>query len=88
MDRQGPGCSSIGGGFFSELGPFYPTPGGKELVSNAFAWNRVSNVLFVESPAFVGFSYSNRTEDRFVGASRVARLIRTVDAELWNFTVS
>ena len=65
---QGPGCSSIGGGFFSELGPFYPTPGGKALVANKYAWNRVANVLFIESPAFVGFSYSNTTSDRVVGA--------------------
>lgn len=29
---------------------------------------QVANMLFVESPAFVGFSYSNRTKDRVVGA--------------------
>ena len=28
---SGPGCSSVGGGFLSELGPFYPKPGGKTL---------------------------------------------------------
>jgi hypothetical protein len=28
--------------------------------------------LFVESPAFVGFSYSNTSEDRAVGDSRTA----------------
>lgn len=65
---QGPGCSSIGGGFFSELGPFYPTRGGAGLVANKYGWNRVANVLFIESPAFVGFSYSNTTEDKVVGA--------------------
>lgn len=36
----GPGCSSLGGGAFSELGPFYPTPGGKQLIPNKFAWNQ------------------------------------------------
>lgn len=28
---RGPGCSSIGGGFMSELGPFLPLPGGRKL---------------------------------------------------------
>ena len=36
----GPGCSSLGGGFLAELGPFYPTPGGEKLIPNKFAWNR------------------------------------------------
>jgi Serine carboxypeptidase len=31
---RGPGCSSIGGGFLSELGPFYPTPDAGKLVSS------------------------------------------------------
>lgn len=35
----GPGCSSLGGGFLAELGPFYPTPGGHRLIPNKFAWN-------------------------------------------------
>lgn len=30
----GPGCSSIGGGLMSELGPFYPDPNGPGLVRN------------------------------------------------------
>jgi hypothetical protein len=28
---SGPGCSSLGGGFLSELGPFLPLPGGTKL---------------------------------------------------------
>lgn len=35
----GPGCSSLGGGFLSELGPYYPTPDGETLQPNKFAWN-------------------------------------------------
>ena len=64
--RSGPGCSSLGGGFLSELGPFYPTPHG-QLQVNDYAWNHKANVLFIEAPAFVGFSYSNSSEDRVVG---------------------
>ena len=41
----------------SELGPFYPTPSGK-LQKNQHAWNQIANIIFLESPAFVGWSYS------------------------------
>lgn len=68
----GPGCSSLGGGFLAELGPFYPTPGGEKLIPNKFAWNTVSNILFLESPAFVGFSYSNTSGDAVTGDARTA----------------
>lgn len=54
----GPGCSSLGG-MFTELGPFQVNDDGKTLARNEFAWNKVANVLFLESPAGVGFSYSN-----------------------------
>jgi serine carboxypeptidase-like clade 2 len=57
--HSGPGCSSLGGGFMTELGPFYPQPGGRALAANPHAWNAFASVLWLESPAFVGFSYSN-----------------------------
>ncbi|VFQ72515.1 unnamed protein product [Cuscuta campestris] len=59
----GPGCSSLGLGAFVEVGPFGVNPDGKTLYSRRFAWNRVANMLFLESPASVGFSYSNTTSD-------------------------
>lgn len=59
----GPGCSSVGGGAFTELGPFYPRGDGWGLRINKMSWNKVSNLLFVESPAGVGWSYSNTTSD-------------------------
>ncbi|GJT02855.1 serine carboxypeptidase-like protein 40 [Tanacetum coccineum] len=55
----GPGCSSLAYGAMQELGPFRVNSDGKTLYRNEFAWNQVANVLFVESPAGVGFSYSN-----------------------------
>ncbi|XP_010067792.2 serine carboxypeptidase-like 40 [Eucalyptus grandis] len=59
----GPGCSSLGYGAMQELGPFRVHSDGKTLYKNKFAWNNAANVLFLESPAGVGFSYSNTTAD-------------------------
>ncbi|GFY89985.1 serine carboxypeptidase-like 29 [Actinidia rufa] len=59
----GPGCSSLGMGAMVEIGPFGVKPDGKTLYSRRHAWNKVANMLFLESPAGVGFSYSNTTSD-------------------------
>ncbi|CAA3033661.1 serine carboxypeptidase-like 40 [Olea europaea subsp. europaea] len=59
----GPGCSSLAYGAMQELGPFRVKSDGKSLFKNKFAWNYAANVLFLESPAGVGFSYSNTTSD-------------------------
>ncbi|KAE9590161.1 hypothetical protein Lal_00027914 [Lupinus albus] len=52
----GPGCSSVGAGAFIEHGPFKPSENG--LVKNEYSWNKEANMLYLESPAGVGFSYS------------------------------
>ncbi|KAK3144909.1 hypothetical protein QOZ80_4AG0319560 [Eleusine coracana subsp. coracana] len=68
----GPGCSSVGVGAFSENGPFRPS--GNVLVRNEYSWNKEANMLYLESPAGVGFSYS--TDPSFyggVGDSMTAR---------------
>ncbi|XP_020521055.1 serine carboxypeptidase-like 31 [Amborella trichopoda] len=57
----GPGCSSVGYGATQEIGPFFVDSNGLKL--NPFAWNGVANILFLESPVGVGFSYSNITSD-------------------------
>lgn len=59
----GPGCSSVGYGAMIELGPFRINSDNKTLSRNEYAWNNVANVLFLESPAGVGFSYSNTSSD-------------------------
>nr|ACG42988.1 serine carboxypeptidase 1 precursor [Zea mays] len=52
----GPGCSSLGVGAFSENGPFRPS--GQVLVKNEYSWNKEANVIYLETPAGVGYSYS------------------------------
>ncbi|KAJ4849421.1 Serine carboxypeptidase-like 34 [Turnera subulata] len=59
----GPGCSSIGYGEAEELGPFFTQKGKPELKFNRHTWNKAANLLFVESPVGVGFSYTNTTSD-------------------------
>ncbi|KAL2230437.1 serine carboxypeptidase-like 40 [Sesamum indicum] len=66
----GPGCSSLAYGAMQELGPFRVHSDGKTLYKNRFAWNYAANVLFLESPAGVGFSYSNTTTDFEIGGDR------------------
>jgi hypothetical protein len=69
----GPGCSGLLG-LFTEQGPFFPQEDGT-LSPNEFSWNKVANMLFVEQPAGVGFSYSDDTSDYKVrcrhGAKRI-----------------
>ncbi|KAF8692522.1 hypothetical protein HU200_039623 [Digitaria exilis] len=59
----GPGCSSVGYGAASEMGPLLVNGNGTGLEFNKFAWTREANLLFLESPVGVGFSYSNTTSD-------------------------
>ncbi|KAL5579363.1 hypothetical protein UlMin_011805 [Ulmus minor] len=59
----GPGCSSVGYGATQEIGPFIVDTNGNGLKFNPSSWNREANMLFLESPVGVGFSYSNTTSD-------------------------
>ncbi|KAH9675302.1 serine carboxypeptidase-like 45 [Citrus sinensis] len=45
-----------GAGAFCEHGPFKPS--GDTLLRNEYSWNKEANMLYLESPAGVGFSYS------------------------------
>jgi serine carboxypeptidase-like clade 2 len=58
----GPGCSSVGGGGFEENGPFIPDADGN-LQYNNYTWARVANMLFIETPVGVGFSFSKTLAD-------------------------
>lgn len=66
----GPGCSGLLG-FMTEQGPFRPNAD-KTLSLNEYAWNKVSNMVFIESPAGVGFSYSDDESDYTTGDAQTA----------------
>ncbi|PIO55419.1 serine carboxypeptidase [Teladorsagia circumcincta] len=53
----GPGSSSLEG-LFLENGPFRIGKDGKTITRNPYAWNQFANVLYLESPVGVGYSYS------------------------------
>ncbi|XP_042487070.1 serine carboxypeptidase 24 [Macadamia integrifolia] len=59
----GPGCSSIAYGASEEIGPFRINRTGSSLYLNKYSWNKEANILFLESPAGVGFSYTNTSSD-------------------------
>ncbi|GJN11873.1 hypothetical protein PR202_ga30107 [Eleusine coracana subsp. coracana] len=57
----GPGCSSFDG-FVYENGPFNFEPGSThgglpKLQLNSYSWSKVSNMVYLDSPAGVGMSY-------------------------------
>lgn len=58
----GPGCSSMVG-LFHEHGPLYFRQGSQVLEKNQWSWNRVANMLYLESPQGVGFSYTTKPEE-------------------------
>ncbi|KAL5723254.1 Serine carboxypeptidase-like 25 [Ranunculus cassubicifolius] len=70
----GPGCSSIAYGASEEIGPFRLNKSGSGLYMNKFSWNTVANLLFLESPTGVGYSYSNKSSDLYnTGDDRTAK---------------
>ncbi|KAK6937896.1 Peptidase S10, serine carboxypeptidase [Dillenia turbinata] len=72
----GPGCSSFDG-FVYEHGPFNFEKGESQdglpkLHLNQYSWSKVSNILYLDSPAGVGFSYSGNTSDYITGDLKTA----------------
>jgi len=72
--QGGPGCSGLIG-LFIENGPFIPAVDdtGKPILSySALSWTKFANVVWLEQPAFVGFSYSNSSSDLNTGDVKAA----------------
>ncbi|KAF8602097.1 peptidase S10 serine carboxypeptidase [Ceratobasidium sp. AG-I] len=65
----GPGCSSSMGLFFA-LGPCSIEEDGKNTTSNKHSWNTNANMLFIDQPAGVGYSYNDgpRVGDSYIAA--------------------
>jgi carboxypeptidase C (cathepsin A) len=66
----GPGCSGLIG-FWTEQGPFRPQSD-LTLAFTDYPWNKVANMLFIEAPAGVGFSYSDVPSDYVTGDNQTA----------------
>ena len=79
----GPGCSSMLG-FMQENGPFRMDSGTGEIHASADGWNREANVLYIEQPAGVGFSYCGSKEDCTFDDESSAKDNLTVVLEWYN----
>lgn len=58
----GPGCSSMLG-FIQEHGPYKIDDFTDVIDANPEPWNKRANVLYLESPAGVGYTYASNRED-------------------------
>ncbi|KAF8092668.1 hypothetical protein N665_0406s0013 [Sinapis alba] len=70
----GPGCSSMDG-FVYEHGPFnFERTKTKEprLHLNPYSWSKVSNIIYLDSPVGVGYSYSKNKSDYKINDSKTA----------------
>jgi len=67
----GPGCSGLIG-FMTEQGPFRPDKSGN-IDQNEYAWNKIANMVFLEQPVGVGFSYSDNKDDYKIGDDQAAK---------------
>lgn len=60
----GPGCSSLLGALY-EHGPFIFSDAFAMFITNKYSWNMNASVLYLESPAQVGFSYMDGAYPRW-----------------------
>eukprot|EP01038_Epipyxis_sp_PR26KG_P014955 gene14955-20117_t len=58
----GPGCSSQLA-LLSENGPCTVSQDGKSTINNPYAWNSNANIMWIDQPAHVGFSYGRKGTD-------------------------
>jgi len=58
----GPGCSSLEG-MFEEHGPCVIADGETTVKLNPWSWNNRAHVVYIESPAGVGYSIAKNPDD-------------------------
>lgn len=61
----GPGCSSLLG-FMQEHGPWVIEDGATQVTENPYPWNANASLIYLESPAGVGFSPWNQTKEKMI----------------------
>ncbi|CAG9333705.1 unnamed protein product [Blepharisma stoltei] len=76
----GPGCSSLDG-FIYEHGPFVFPDSGTTLFKNQYSWNTNASVIYLESPAGVGFSIlgdisNNSTDDEITAHDSLQAILQ------------
>ena len=69
----GPGESSLLG-LFTENGPFRVSSDGETVTLDPNSWNSLANMLYLESPVDVGFSYWSKNETLSMNDDTTARM--------------
>lgn len=75
----GPGCSSLDG-FFYEHGPFEIESDYSTLSLRPYRWNSMVNMLYIEAPVGVGFSYSSNEDYRLNDDRTASENLAAVEA--------
>ena len=58
-----------------EHGPFHVNPANtNELYYNNYTWTTVANIIYIEAPAGVGFSYGDLPSDYITNDTQVCSL--------------
>jgi carboxypeptidase C (cathepsin A) len=69
----GPGSSSLFGSF-AEMGPYLINPDGETLRPNPDAWNKNASIVYLESPYWVGYSYSTNANETGWSDDKVCKI--------------
>ena len=70
----GPGDSSLHTAFWDETGPFRLYKDTAYVYDYKWSWNRISSVIYLESPSGVGFSYSNKSSGYNCSDAKTAKI--------------